>query len=155
MVLGNVTDIFVKLDGRYFTFRDVSTLSHAQIISRVRCAGLLAQQWKKQAYACLIRAERYFSTGTHGISSLKGVAPMNANIIVYAANPVKSQMPVVSKRRAVRHDIAISDIKPAYLEMSWHIDKQLKGKQPVRIPTMNNQCLGQFLRCLELRKSWI
>ncbi len=44
MVLGNVTDIFVKLDGRYFTFRDVSTLSHAQIISRVRCAGLLAQQ---------------------------------------------------------------------------------------------------------------
>lgn len=44
MVLGNVTDIFVKLDVRYFTFRDVSTLSHAQIISRVRCAGLLAQQ---------------------------------------------------------------------------------------------------------------
>lgn len=43
---------------------------------------------------------------------------MNANIIVYAANPVKSQMPVVSKRRAVRHDIAISDIKPAHLEMS-------------------------------------
>ncbi|WP_272572745.1 hypothetical protein [Providencia sp. PROV258] len=44
MFLGNVTDIFVKVDGRYFTFRDVSTLSHAQIISRVRCAGLLAQQ---------------------------------------------------------------------------------------------------------------
>ncbi|WP_272668140.1 hypothetical protein [Providencia sp. PROV117] len=44
MVMGNVTDIFVKVDGRYFTFRDVSTLSHAQIISRVRYAGLLAQQ---------------------------------------------------------------------------------------------------------------
>ncbi|MDR9616752.1 hypothetical protein RHA65_19335 [Providencia rettgeri] len=56
MVMGNVTDIFVKVDGRYFTFRDVLTLSHAQIISRVRCAGLLAQQWKKQAFACLIRA---------------------------------------------------------------------------------------------------
>ncbi|WP_272689712.1 hypothetical protein, partial [Providencia sp. PROV033] len=43
MVLGNVTDIFVKVDGRYFTFRDGSTLSHAQIVSRVRCAGSLAQ----------------------------------------------------------------------------------------------------------------
>lgn len=44
MVLGNVTDIYVKVQGRYFTFRDVCTLSHAQIVSRVRCAGLLAQQ---------------------------------------------------------------------------------------------------------------
>ncbi|EMB8480688.1 hypothetical protein VAH18_003511 [Providencia rettgeri] len=44
MVMGNVTDIFVKVDSRYFTFRDVSTLSHAQIVSRVRCAGLLAKQ---------------------------------------------------------------------------------------------------------------
>lgn len=44
MFLGNVMDIFVKVDGRYFTFRDVSTLSLAQIVSRVRCAGLLAQQ---------------------------------------------------------------------------------------------------------------
>ncbi len=44
MIIGNVTDIFVKVDERYFTFRDVSTLSHAQIVSRVRCARLLAQQ---------------------------------------------------------------------------------------------------------------
>ncbi|MTC21277.1 MULTISPECIES: hypothetical protein [unclassified Providencia] len=44
MVLGNVTDILVKVSGRYFPFRDVATLSHAQIISRVRCAGVLAQQ---------------------------------------------------------------------------------------------------------------
>lgn len=44
MVMGNVTDIFVKVQERYFTFRDVCTLSHAQIVSRVRCTGLLAQQ---------------------------------------------------------------------------------------------------------------
>ncbi|MDR9616753.1 hypothetical protein RHA65_19340 [Providencia rettgeri] len=55
----------------------------------------------------------------------------------------------------MRHDIAISDIEPTYRAMARHIDKQLKRKQPVRIPAMNNHCLGQLLRCLELRKSWI
>ncbi len=80
---------------------------------------------------------------------------MNANIMAYAANPVKPQMPVVAKRRVVRHDIAIRDIEPTYRAMARHIDKQLKRKKPVRIPAMNNQCLGQLLRCLELRKSWI
>lgn len=29
---------------------------------------------------------------------------MNANIMAYAANPVKPQIPTVSKRRVVRHD---------------------------------------------------
>lgn len=44
MVIGNVTDIFVKVRGRYFTFRDIHTLTHAEIVLCVRCAGLLAQQ---------------------------------------------------------------------------------------------------------------
>lgn len=80
---------------------------------------------------------------------------MNSTIMAYAANPVKPQMPVVSKRRVVRHDMTISEIEPCYRAMARHIDKQLKRKQPVRIPAMNNHCLGQLLRCLELRKSWI
>lgn len=93
--------------------------------------------------------------GTQGINPIKGENPMNTNIMAYVANPVKPQMPVASKRRVVRHDIAISDIEPTYRAMARHIDKQLKRKQPVRIPAMNNHCLGQLLRCLELRKSWI
>lgn len=80
---------------------------------------------------------------------------MNANIMAYAAKSVKPQMPALSKRRVVRHDMTISEIEPCYRSMARHIDKQLKRKQPVRIPAMNNQCLGQLLRCLELRKSWI
>ncbi|HGN0870201.1 hypothetical protein EC835_11442 [Providencia alcalifaciens] len=80
---------------------------------------------------------------------------MNANIMAYAANPVKSKMSAIPKRRVMRHDMAISDIEPCYRAMARHIDKQLKRKQPVRIPAMNNHCLGQLLRCLELRKSWI
>ncbi|MTC74205.1 hypothetical protein GKR75_08000 [Providencia sp. wls1919] len=44
MYLGNVTNIYVKIQDRYFTFRDLSTLSHAQIMSRVRCSGLLVTQ---------------------------------------------------------------------------------------------------------------
>jgi len=90
-----------------------------------------------------------------GINSLKGVAPMNSTIMAYAATPVKPQMPVASKRRVVRQDMTISEIEPCYRAMARHIDKQLKRKQPVRIPAMNNHCLGQLLRCLELRKSWI
>lgn len=43
---------------------------------------------------------------------------MNTNIMAYAANPVKPQMSVVSKRRVVRHDIAISDIEPTYRAMA-------------------------------------
>lgn len=80
---------------------------------------------------------------------------MNANIMAYAANPVKPQMPVASKRRVMRHDMTISDIEPCYRAMARHIDKQLKRKQPVRIPAMNNQCLGQLLRCLELRRAYL
>nr|URQ57280.1 Hypothetical protein [Providencia alcalifaciens] len=80
---------------------------------------------------------------------------MNANIMAYAANPVKPQMSVVSKRRVMRHDMTISEIEPCYRAMARHIDKQLKRKQPVLIPAMNNHCLGQLLCCLELRKSWI
>lgn len=95
------------------------------------------------------------SRGTQGKHSLKGEDPMNANMMAYAANPVKPQMPVVSKRRVMRHDMTISEIEPCYRAMARHIDKQLKRKQPVRIPAMNNHCLGQLLRCLELRKSWI
>ncbi|MBZ3683356.1 hypothetical protein NTP67_21660 (plasmid) [Providencia rettgeri] len=80
---------------------------------------------------------------------------MNANIMAYAAKSVKPQMPALSKRRVVRHDMTISEIEPCYRSMARHIDKQLKRKQPVRIPAMNNHCLGQLLRCLELRKSYI
>lgn len=80
---------------------------------------------------------------------------MNANIMAYATNPVKPKIPVVSKRRVMRHDMTISEIEPCYRAMARHIDKQLKRKQPVRIPAMNNYSLGQLLRCLELRKSWI
>ena len=80
---------------------------------------------------------------------------MNANIMAYAAKSVKPQMPALSKRRVVRHDMTISEIEPCYRSMARHIDKQLKRRQPVRIPAMNNHCLGQLLRCLELRKSYI
>lgn len=80
---------------------------------------------------------------------------MNTNIMAYAANPVKPELPVMPKRRVVRQDIAISEIDPCYRSMARHIDKQLKRNQPVRIPAMNNHSLGQLLRSLELRKSYI
>ncbi|EJD6048595.1 hypothetical protein AB7459_18995 [Providencia rettgeri] len=48
--------------------------------------------------------------------------------MAYAANPVKPQMPVASKRRVVRHDMTISEIEPCYRAMARHIDKQLKRK---------------------------
>ncbi|EBR0232188.1 TPA: hypothetical protein OOF66_003368 [Morganella morganii] len=35
MYLGNITDIFAKIDGRYFTFRDQCYLAHSEIIRRV------------------------------------------------------------------------------------------------------------------------
>ncbi|HHR6572184.1 TPA: hypothetical protein ACS781_003734 [Providencia alcalifaciens] len=77
---------------------------------------------------------------------------MNKNMMAYDAKSVKSD---ASKRRVIRHDLTIDEIQPCYRAMARHIDKQLKRKQPVRIPAMNNHCLGQLLRCLELRKSWI
>ncbi|MTC74206.1 hypothetical protein GKR75_08005 [Providencia sp. wls1919] len=80
---------------------------------------------------------------------------MNANIMAYTAKAVKSQIPVINKRRVMRHDMTISEIEPCYRAMARHIDKQLKRKHPVRIPAMNNHCFGQLLRCLELRRSWI
>lgn len=80
---------------------------------------------------------------------------MNTNIMSYQISAVKPHNPISHKKRVVRQDIAIQEIEPTYRSMARHIGKQLKRKQPVRIPAMNNQCLGQLLRCLELRKSWI
>lgn len=72
---------------------------------------------------------------------------MNKTIMAYDANAVKPKMPVISQRRVLRHDMTIQEIEPTYRSMARHIDKQLKRKQRVRIPAMNNQCLGQLLRC--------
>lgn len=80
---------------------------------------------------------------------------MNTNIMAYHADTVKIQNPTRYQKKVMRQDMTIQEIEPTYRSMARHIDKQLKRKQPVRIPAMNNQCLGQLLRCLELRKSWI
>ncbi|MEX0446588.1 hypothetical protein [Xenorhabdus sp. SGI246] len=38
MYFGNVTYIYAKVDGKYFKFRDLCTLSHVQIVSRINAA---------------------------------------------------------------------------------------------------------------------
>ena len=35
---GNITSIYARVDGRYWTFKDVGTKSHADIIAKVRAA---------------------------------------------------------------------------------------------------------------------
>lgn len=80
---------------------------------------------------------------------------MNTNIMSHQISAVKPHNPMSHKKRVVRHDMNIQEIEPTYRSMARHIDKQLKRKQRVRIPAMNSQCLGQLLRCLELRKAWV
>lgn len=57
---------------------------------------------------------------------------MHKQNVIPLNQTVKTQVPFVSKRRVVRHDMTISDIEPCYRAMARHIDKQLKRKQPVR-----------------------
>ncbi|WP_413484594.1 hypothetical protein [Morganella psychrotolerans] len=44
MYLGNITDIFIRIDGRFFTFRDECYLAHSQIISRIYESAI----WRRQ-----------------------------------------------------------------------------------------------------------